>query len=171
MESNVRQLLADKISGTLTGQFLLIPEFLRLGVHDLLQGLFNKSRNAYLSTRLGLQLINESALCVNGIRKARSLSQKGFEIANGLPYIVSDVDVYRTFESIPVEKIIELQIAFGKIRRAAGHYKGQTIGSMDFLGGISFLGTTYTPFGMMVFCSRSRRAPRMPGLRTVTIRS
>jgi len=127
VESNVRQLLADKISGTLTGQFLLIPEFLRLGVHDLLQGLFNKSRNAYLSTRLGLQLINESALCVNGIRKARSLSQKGFEIANGLPYIVSDVDVYRTFESIPVEKIIELQIAFGKIRRAAGHYKGQTI--------------------------------------------
>ena len=44
-------------------------------------------------------------------------------------------------------------------------------GSMDFLGGISFLCTTYTPFGMMVFCSRSRRAPRLLGLRTVTIRS
>jgi len=41
---------------------------------------------------------------------------------------------------------------------------------MDFLGG-AFLGTTYTPFGMMVFCSRGRRAPRMPGLRTVAIRS
>jgi len=127
VENSVRQLLADKISGTLTGQFLLIPEFLRLGVYGLLQGLFNKSRNVCLAARLGLQLINESALCVNGMRKARCLSQKGFEIANGLPYIVSDVDVHRTFEPIPVEKIIEYQIAFGKIRRAAGHYKGWII--------------------------------------------
>jgi hypothetical protein len=40
--------------------------------------------------RLALQLVNEAALCVTGIRQARTLSQKGIELANGLYFEASD---------------------------------------------------------------------------------
>ena len=37
IEREVRQLLSNKISGTMTGIWLLIPEYLRLGIWDLLK--------------------------------------------------------------------------------------------------------------------------------------
>ncbi|MDP2970954.1 MAG: hypothetical protein Q8P64_17345, partial [Deltaproteobacteria bacterium] len=89
IERGVRQLLANKISGTLVGIWLLIPEYLRLGTWDLLKS-WSQMPDERVEPRLALQLINESALCVNGIRMKRTLSQKGFELANGLPFIATD---------------------------------------------------------------------------------
>ena len=86
----MRQLLADKVSGNLIGLWLLIPEHLRLGTWDLLCG-WSGQPGQRVEPRLALQLIHEAALCSTGVRQQRSLSQRGFELANGLPFVASDV--------------------------------------------------------------------------------
>lgn len=55
------------------------------------------------------------------------MTQKGFELANGLPYVVSDPAVNKTLEAHTVLDAIQLQAALGRIRRASGHYKGKTL--------------------------------------------
>ena len=52
-----------------------------------------------VETRLAMQLINETALCVKGIRQKRTLSQKGFELANGLPFIATDPAIHNLLDS------------------------------------------------------------------------
>ena len=122
----MRQLLADKISGSLVGIWALVPEHLRLGTWDLVCGWSGQSGET-LQPRLALQLINEAALCVSHLRKSRTLSQKGFELANGLPYVVSDPAVNKTLESHSVLDALRMQTALGRIRRASGHYKGKLL--------------------------------------------
>ena len=98
IERGVRQLLANKVSGTMVGIWLLIPEYLRLGTWDLLKS-WSGMPDERVEPRLALQLINESALCVNGIRMKRTLSQKGFELANGLPFIATDPAIHHLLDS------------------------------------------------------------------------
>ena len=93
IERNVRQLLANKISGNMVGIWLMIPEHLRLGTWDLLRSWTNTETDS-VEPRLAMQLINESALCVTGIRQKRTLSQKGFEVVNGLPFVASDKAIH-----------------------------------------------------------------------------
>jgi len=107
-------LLANKVSGTLVGIWLLIPEYLRLGTWDLLKSWSGMS-DERIEPRLGLQLINESALCVSGIRMQRTLSQKGFELANGLPFIATDSAIHHVLDSHSVAEAQRLQIALGKV--------------------------------------------------------
>src|SRR4030065_578562 len=80
IERGVRQLLANKISGTLVGIWLLIPEYLRLGTWDLLKS-WSGMPDERVEPRLALQLINESALCVCGIRMQRTLDEQALVIA------------------------------------------------------------------------------------------
>jgi len=89
----VRQLLADKISGNQLGLWLLVPEHLRLGTWDLLCG-WTEGATPEVAPRLALQLVHEAALCVSGVRQGRSLSQKGFELANGLPFVATDQAIH-----------------------------------------------------------------------------
>jgi hypothetical protein len=42
---------------------------------------------------MALHLVHEASLCVNGLRHERSLTQKGFELSNGLPFTVSGLPV------------------------------------------------------------------------------
>ena len=126
IERGVRQLLADKVSGTMVGIWLLVPEYLRLGTWDLLKA-WTGMTDERIGPRLALQLINESALCVNGIRMKRSLSQKGFELANGLPFIATDPAIHHLLDSQCVAEAERLQIALGKVRQTFGHFKGKTI--------------------------------------------
>ena len=98
IERGVRQLLADKVSGTMVGIWLLVPEYLRLGTWDLLKA-WTAMADERIEPRLALQLINESALCVSGIRMKRALSQKGFELANGLPFIATDSAIHHLLDS------------------------------------------------------------------------
>ena len=74
IERGIRQLLANKVSGTMVGICLLIPERLRIGTWDLLCGWTGKP-TPQVEPRLALQLVHEAALCVTGVRQARSLSQ------------------------------------------------------------------------------------------------
>lgn len=126
LERGVRQLLADKISGNLVGLWLLIPEHLRLGTWDLLCGWSGRS-GEQVEPRLALQLVHEAALCSTGLRHQRTLSQRGFELANGLPFVASDAAIHDLLDGHSVAESQKLQVALGRIRRASGHYAGKLL--------------------------------------------
>ncbi len=126
VERGVRQLLADKVSGSYLGLWLLIPEHLRLGTWDLLRG-WTRQPNERVEPRLALQLVHECALCINGIRAQRSLPQKGFALASGLPFVASDAAIHNLLELRSVADTENLQRALGQLRRASGHYAGQVL--------------------------------------------
>jgi hypothetical protein len=114
------------MSGNLIGLWLLIPEHLRLGTWDLLCG-WTGQPGARVEPRLALQLIHEAALCSTGVRQRRALGLRGFELANGLPFLASDGAVHQMLGAHTVEQAQRLQVALGRLRRASGHYLGQLL--------------------------------------------
>jgi hypothetical protein len=126
VERGVRQLLADKISGNMVGLWLLAPEHLRLGTWDLLTQWAGPSPSE-LSTRLALQLVHEAALGVVHLRTARCLSQKGFEVLNGLPFVASDQSIHDLLSAHTVQQSESLQLVLGCLRRARGHFQGRLL--------------------------------------------
>jgi hypothetical protein len=74
--------------------------------------------------RLSLHLVNEAALCLCSHRQRRSLAQKGFELANGLPFVPTDLAIHDLLAGHTVPEAQQLQIALGKLRRAGGHFEG-----------------------------------------------
>jgi Transposase DDE domain len=126
IERGVRQFLADKAMGNLAGLWLLAPELLRLGAWDLVCGWTGK-RPETLAPRLALQLVHEAALCSTGLRRHRALNQHIFELANGLPFLASDVAVHDLLAVRSVADSQRLQIALGKVRRASGHFQGRLL--------------------------------------------
>lgn len=126
IERDVRQLLANKVSGTCAGLWMLIPEHLRLGTWDLLKG-WSEAGDDAIAPRLALQLVHEAAVCATGIRRGRSLGQKGFELANGLPFIATDTAIHELLGKHAVAKAQQLQSALGKLRRTHGDYAGDLL--------------------------------------------
>jgi hypothetical protein len=126
VERDVRQLLADKVSGTCVGLWMLIPEHLRLGTWDLIKGWCNASDND-IAPRLAMQLVHEAAVCSTGVRRGRSLSQKGFEAANGLPFIATDATMHELLAGHTVQQAQQVQAALGKLRRTHGDYRGELL--------------------------------------------
>ncbi len=63
IERGVRQLLPEKVSGTMVGVWLLAPEHLRLGTWDLLCG-WSEQPGSGVQSRLAMQLVHEAALCL-----------------------------------------------------------------------------------------------------------
>jgi hypothetical protein len=106
--------------------WLLIPEHLRLGTWDLLCGWTGRP-GAGVEPRLALQLVHEAALGITGIRERRSLRQRGFELANGLPFVASDVAIHLLLNAHAVADAHKLQIALGKLRRASNHFRGRVL--------------------------------------------
>lgn len=123
IERGVRQILADKVTGTMAGLWLLVPEYLRLGAWDLVRGWTGDAGGAS-APRLALQMVNEAALCVTAVRQQRCLSQKGFEVANGLPFVATDTDMHLLLNAHTVAESAAFQAALGKVRHASGHFKG-----------------------------------------------
>ena len=123
----MRQLLADKVMGNLAGIWLLVPELLRLGAWDLVCG-WTGQRPGAVGPRLGLQLIHEAALCRTGLRHRRTLNQRIFELANGLPFLASDMSVHELLGARTVAESLNLQVALGKIRRSSGPLPGPAAG-------------------------------------------
>jgi hypothetical protein len=77
---------------------------------------------------MALHLVHEAALCVNGLRNPRSLTQKGFELSNGLPFVPTDFAIHELLGGHTVAEAQALQVALGKIRRASGHFQGRLLG-------------------------------------------
>jgi hypothetical protein len=126
LERGVRQLLADKVTGNLLGLWLLTPELLRLGAWDPLCG-WTEQEPERVQPRLALQLIHESALCVAGVRADRCLSQRNFQLVNGLPWLASDAAVHELLNTRSVIQCQRLQIALGKLRRASDHFQARVL--------------------------------------------
>lgn len=134
IERDVRQLLSDKVSGNQVGSWLLVPEHLRLGTWDLLCA-WSGQPGDRVEPRMALHLVNEAAMCLCSYRHQRTLSQKGFELANGLPFVPTDAAIHDLLEAHTVEQSRHLQIALGKLRplrsalrRAILHQLPQTMG-------------------------------------------
>jgi hypothetical protein len=123
----VRELLAEKISGTHVGLWLLVPEHLRLGTWDLLTAWSGVSSAKAIEPRLALQMVHESALCANRLDDQRTLRQKGFEVLNGLPFVATDQAIHQLLDRHIVAEAESLQLALGKLRQAQGHYPGRII--------------------------------------------
>jgi hypothetical protein len=126
LERGVRQRLADKISDTTVGLWLLVPEHLRLGTWDLLCG-WTQQPTARVEPRLALQLVHEAALCLRGTRERRCVALRGFEVLNGLPFLATDTAVHFLLDGHTVAEAQRLQIALGKIRRVSGEYAGRLL--------------------------------------------
>jgi hypothetical protein len=110
----------------MVGIWLLVPEHLRLGTWDLLQG-WTRRPGPAVEPRLALQLVHEAALCVTGVRESRSLSQKGFELAHGLPFVATDQAIHELLDAHTIADAQALQVVLGQIRRACGHYTGRLL--------------------------------------------
>ena len=126
LERGWRQNVADKVSGTCVGLWLLIPEHLRLGTWDLLCGWTHQTPER-VEPRLAMQLVHEAALCVHGLREKRCLSHKGFETLNGLPFVASDLAVHNLLNDHTVAEAEDLQCNLGRIRHRLGHFQGRNI--------------------------------------------
>ena len=126
IEREVRQRLADKVSGNFVGLWLLIPEHLRLGTWDLLCG-WTGQPAASVEPRLAMQLVHEAALCITGLREQRCLTQQDFNLANGLPFVASDPAIHDLLNAHSVAEAQGLQVAFGRIRRSRGHFLGKLL--------------------------------------------
>jgi hypothetical protein len=126
LERGVRQLLADKVSGSMVGLWLLAPEHLRLGTFDLLCG-WTGQPPSEVEPRLALQVVHEAALCVTGVRATRCLTQRGFELANGLPFAASDPAIHDLLAAHTVAEAESLQATLGRLRRASGHFSGRLL--------------------------------------------
>jgi hypothetical protein len=111
------------VAGNLVGLWLLIPEHLRLGTWDLLCG-WTRQAGSAVEPRLALQLVHEAALCQTGIRERQALQNRGFELANGLPFVATDVAIHQLLAVHTVAEAQDLQRALGQRRRAAGHFRG-----------------------------------------------
>ena len=122
----MRQFLADKVVGNLAGIWLLVPELLRLGAWDLVCGWTGQSPDR-VGPRLALQLIHEPALCRTGLRHRRTLNQRICELANGLPFLASDMAGHELLAARTVADSLYFQVALGKIRRASGHFRGRLL--------------------------------------------
>ena len=123
----MRQLLADKVSGHSVGVWLLVAEHLRLGTWDLLRS-WTGQPTERIEPRLAMQLVHEAALCTTGIRRQRALvPRRGFELANGLPFLASDTAVHELLASHTVNDAIRLQLALGKLRRASRDFQGKVL--------------------------------------------
>jgi len=97
-----------------------------LGTWDLLRGWSGRPGEA-VEPRLALHLVNEAAMCLCSYRHQRSLSQKGFELSNGLPFVPTDAAIHELLASHTVGESRLLQIALGKLRRADRHFGGRLL--------------------------------------------
>ena len=122
IERQVRQLLADKVSGNLLGLWLLVPEHLQLGSWDLLRTWSGQPADEGPAPRLALHLVHEAALCRSALRADRSLRHKGFELVNGLPWLPTDGALHDLLEAHTIDQAQQLQVRLGKLRHASGHF-------------------------------------------------
>jgi len=125
LEGQVRQALADKVSGNLLGLWLLVPEHLRLGSWDLLRAWAGAVAGDDWAARLALHLVHEAALCRTSLRNDRSLRHKGFALVNGLPWLPTDGARHDLLAARTIEQAQQLQVGLGQLRWASGHFRGR----------------------------------------------
>jgi len=126
VERLFRESLSKKICGTLVGLWFLAAEHLRMGNRDLIKG-YTGCSDADIEPRIALQIVNEAALCNNRIRKSNYITHQGFELLNGLGFLVTDEQVHDLLDSHTVSEAQSLQETLASIRSNRNHYNGNLI--------------------------------------------
>jgi hypothetical protein len=126
VERLFRERLSKKICGTLVGLWFLAAEHLRMGNWDLIKG-YTGCSDADIEPRIAMQIVNESALCSNRIRKSNYITHQGFELLNGLGFLVTDEQVHGLLDKHTISEAQSLQETLAIIRSNNGHYKGGLI--------------------------------------------
>jgi len=119
-------MLSQKVSGTSVGMWLLVPELLRLGVWDIIKAWTGKT-DTCLEPRIALQIINETALCLNRVRRKSSLGHQGFQLANGMGRLVTDEQVHTLLNNHTTSEAQQMLVNLGIQRKLSGHYPGDVI--------------------------------------------
>ena len=110
----------------MVGLWFLIAEHLRLGSWDLIKD-YTGGDDASLAPRIAMQMVSEASLCKQRVRKKNYLGHQGFELLNGLGFILTDEQVYELLSSHTVLQAQSLQEALMLARFNNGHYQGNTI--------------------------------------------
>jgi hypothetical protein len=76
---------------------------------------------------LALHLVHEAALCRPTLRADRSLRHKGFDLANGLPFLPADSVFHDLLNAHNIAQALQLQVDLGKLRLASGHFSGRLL--------------------------------------------
>ncbi len=101
---------------------MLAAEHQRLGSWDLLKGYTGSTA---IDPRVGMQIVNEAALCKNRIRRKNYLAHQGFELLNGLSFLASDEQVHYLLNKHTVNECQSLQESLAIIRHNNNHFKGE----------------------------------------------
>lgn len=99
---------------------------MRLGSWDLIKG-YTGCSNADIEPRIAMQIVNEAALCSNRVRRSNYITHQGFELLNGLGFLVTDRHVHDLLDKHTVSEARALQESLAIIRVNNGHYKGDLI--------------------------------------------
>lgn len=111
---------------TFVGLWFLVAEHLRLGTWDLVKA-YTGGDNESLEPRIAMQMVNEASLCKNRIRTKNYISHQGFELLNGLGFLVSDEQVHKLLSSHSVSDAQSLQETLSLLRMNQGHYTADSI--------------------------------------------
>jgi len=74
-EGEFREQLSEKVSGIAVGMWLLVPGLLKLGAWDIIKA-WSNTTDLDIESRIALQLVNETALCINRVRKKNSMGHQ-----------------------------------------------------------------------------------------------
>lgn len=118
--------MSKKINTGIVGLWFLVVEHLRLGSWDFIKG-YSSSGDTDIAPRIGMQIVNEAALCKNRIRKSNYILHQGFEAMNGLRYLVTDEDAHNFLSSHTIHEAQWLQESLSIVRKNNGHYQNETI--------------------------------------------
>ncbi|MHB1688526.1 MAG: hypothetical protein ACYCVH_14330 [Ignavibacteriaceae bacterium] len=77
-----------------------MAEHLRLGSWDLIKG-YSGCVDADIEPRIAMQIVNEAAICKNRVRKKNYITHQGFELLNGLGFLVTDEQVHEFLNKQP----------------------------------------------------------------------
>ena len=80
-----------------------------------------------IGPRIALQLVNESALCINRVRKKSSLGNQGFQLLNGMGRLATDEQVHLLLNSHKIKDPYKMMTNLGLQRQLSGHYQGDII--------------------------------------------
>ncbi len=121
-----RESLSKKVCGTIVGLWFLVAEHLRLGNWDLVKG-YTGGTDSDIGPRIAMQIVNESAICSHRVRKSNYITHQGFELVNGLGFLVTDEQVHDLLDGHTVGEAKLLQGSLAAIRLNNGHYSGDFI--------------------------------------------
>lgn len=99
---------------------------MRLGSWDLIKG-YTGCTDADIEPRIAMQIVNEATLCSNRVRRSNYITHQGFELLNGLGFLVTDSHVHDLLNKHTVSEAQALQESLAVIRANNGHYKGDLI--------------------------------------------